>query len=407
MKKFLHSLLFISIALGTLTACDKDSDLVPEASQTIVTPVEKLVVAYMMAENNLSGAANSDLNEMGLAAEDIPANSRLVVFIDDYSKPRIYEYHNGERRILQTFSQDFCSTDSARVEHILRSILGRFPAKECGLILWSHGSNWVPYKPAGRAAAGPHRSIGIDNGTDTSPAVYGELNIITLKNILTNLRRAWEFIYFDACYMQGIETAYELKDVAACLLGSPAEMPGSGAPYDKLVPELFKSPIRPETLLGCVYDHYKLGCGVMLSAIKTDELEALAAATAPHIARIFAGKTEANISGVQPYSAYCLSNHWRPECFDMNSFMFKHLSPEDYATWLEAFDRAVPVRPHTNHWLSDLPRTELTPVLIDPLRYGGMSMFVPESRFDIRGGWNADFRHTAWYRDAGWPTTGW
>ncbi len=403
MKQALH--IYIGIILGVLilTACDKDSNLISEP-QVTATPVEKLVITYMMAENNLSSNATTDLEEMDQAATNIPADSRLVVFIDDNDNPRIYEYHDGKRHTLESFAQDFCSTDSARVENILRTILQRFPPKECGLILWSHGSNWIPYHSTPWINAPASRSIGQDYGTNARPSVYGELNIITLKHILANLQKHWEFIYFDACFMQGIETAYELKDAADYLMGSPAEMPGDGAPYDKLIPELFKRPVQPEALLDCVWQHYKQPYhGVLLSAIKSDELKALATATAPHIAQIFAEKKDADINGVQSYSS--LLTIRTPEFYDMNSFMFKHLTPEDYAAWVVHFERAVPVRKQAFSWTSDL--SNFSPILIDELHYGGMSMFVPQTHFDNRNSWNIDFQHTAWYRDAGWADTGW
>ena len=50
----------------------------------------------------------------------------------------------------------------------------------------------------------------------------------------------FDFMLFDACYMSGIECAYELKDKTDYLLGSPTEVLARGFPYEDFLPALFK-----------------------------------------------------------------------------------------------------------------------------------------------------------------------
>ena len=39
--------------------------------------------------------------------------------------------------------------------------------------------------------------------------------------------------------MQSVEVAYELRDCSEYFIGSPTEIPGPGAPYKAVVPEMF------------------------------------------------------------------------------------------------------------------------------------------------------------------------
>ena len=62
---------------------------------------DRTVLAYIAAENSLSYGAfhEQDIDEMLQAAGDIPANSRLLIYLDDTSNPRILsiEQQSGRR----------------------------------------------------------------------------------------------------------------------------------------------------------------------------------------------------------------------------------------------------------------------------------------------------------------------
>jgi hypothetical protein len=42
----------------------------------------------------------------------------------------------------------------------------------------------------------------------------------------------------------------------------------------------------------------------------------------------------------------------------------------------------------------------------DPEHYGGISMNIPNEKYDSKG-WNAQFRLTPWYSMTSWEQTGW
>ena len=66
------------------------------------------------------------------------------------------------------------------------------------------------------------------------------MNIEDLVTILSaDAVPHFDFVLFDACFMQSIEVAYALRNFTDYYIGSPTEIPGPGARYDVLVPALF------------------------------------------------------------------------------------------------------------------------------------------------------------------------
>lgn len=406
MKRFLlHLIIYISILVAH--SCSDDLS-VPTPTGLQPTYCDKVIITYIAGENNIHNFIEYDLQEMRQGTASIPANCRMITYVDDLEKPRIYEFGPNKNEVVYKYGKDHCSTDPTTLKNVLNHIQTLYPAKEYGLILWSHGSNWLPapqYTPAANANTPQTFSFGIDSGKNDGSNSGPSMNIIPLADALSQLAH-FEFIYFDACWMMGIETLYELKDYADFIMGSPAETPGYGAPYDKLMSAFFEQPVQPEKITDIVYEHYKKSSGILFSAVRSSELENLARATSTHIEQLFADRSTPSTAGVQAYCAHILQTAYYPEFFDMNGFMFKHLSVDDYNTWLQQFDKTIVARKATPQWMSDIRSVYFTPEIVDMLHYGGISMHVPHHKYNSYG-WNDAFRDFAWYRAAGWSTTGW
>ena len=90
------------------------------------------------------------------------------------------------------------------LKRVINDVTRLYPAKSYGLIVFSHGSGWLP----------PHtlvngsRSIIIDNDN--------EMEITDFAMALPD--HLFEFIIFEACNMAGIEVAYELRNKAAYIM---------------------------------------------------------------------------------------------------------------------------------------------------------------------------------------------
>ena len=291
-----YSRLIVLFFLALIVSACHDDDETPKTG-----PANRTVLVYMMAENSLSkyaeegGSLDSDIQEMIQGASSIPDNDHLIVFLDDADasqKPRIYEIKKATKKkeaqaeLVREYTEEVCSTDPAVLEEVLNYVKRNYPAKGYGLVMWSHGSGWLP---AGQKK--DSRSIGVDNENNTSSNTGIEMEISDLAEVIAGFGKL-DFLYFDACYMQGIEVAYELRGVTDYVIGCPAETPALGARYDKIIPPMFAPVADIKGIVNNNFNYYlsiyntntkndaeNYGC--LMSAIKCSELDALAEMTAP------------------------------------------------------------------------------------------------------------------------------
>lgn len=405
-----HFALYIIIlySIFSLTAC-RDRLVPPEedpaSSGEVLQPkaeAERTVIIYMAADNNLTEIVRGDTAEMIKGKGLIPENVNFVIYLDDNThKPALYELSakNGMKKLKES-DEEHCSTDGETMLKVLREIQHYFPARHYSITFWSHASGWVPKR----------NTFGVDvtPGTTTKEQ---EMEIPVLRDVLSQLPKL-DYIFFDACFMQCIEVAYELRHCADWMIGSPAEIPGPGAPYDKIMKALCEGDAKGieegyDNGYPGTYNGDSIYTGVLLSCIDLSELEPLAQATGRLITPFYMNQTQPSTYGFQPYC----NNWWRPHltkytyCFDMRTTMRRLLSEEDYTSWMEHFDRAVPIRTYSSRtWLTDYLCDN--PYIEDTTCYGGVSMFMPMKEYEPYG-WNGEFQKTSWYAATGWQETGW
>lgn len=369
------------------------------------TAVRTLVI-YMMAENKLAGFAASDIDEVKIGAVSVPSDCRLFVFIDDRSKPRLLQYYNdngvGCERVLHSFADDFCSSDTASLGRVLDYLLDDYPTCALDLVLWSHGDGWLP----DYARSAPMRAIGVDNGNNSySDLTLGSIEIDELAASLSGLPQKVDRLMFDACYMQCVEVCYALRGAAEWIIASPAEIPGDGAPYETVVAAFFAS-----DGVTAVLDAYKAGydgepMGVVLSAVYAPAMQELADAAYPNVLTYFNAGKKRDYSPIFAYlpggarGLYGLL----PCFYDANAVMKRYLGTAEYAAWKGVLDAAVPCTVTTGSWYSAYLGRVLP---VDTSVCCGISMYMPQSasRNELL---NVDFAGTAWYSAAGWREAGW
>lgn len=399
-----HFALYIIIlySIFSLTAC-RDRLVPPEEDPTppeeVLQPkaeAERTVIIYMAADNNLTEIVRGDTAEMIKGKGLIPENVNFVIYLDDNThKPALYELSakNGMKKLKES-DEEHCSTDGETMLKVLREIQHYFPARHYGITFWSHASGWVPRR----------NTFGVDE-TPGPTAKEPEMEIPVLRDVLAQLPK-FDYILFDACFMQSVEVAYELRHQADWMIGSPAEIPGPGAPYDKIMGALCLGNAK-----GIVegydsgypgrYDEYYY-TGTLLSCIYLPEIEPLAQATGHYLLPFYQDRALPSVEGFQ---AYCTKLSMFTHCYDMRTTMCRLLSEEDYLVWMALFDKAVPL-----HTLSSTRTWNAvycsTPRVKDPACYGGVSMFVPMEEYEFYG-WNKEFQKTSWYAATGWQQTGW
>jgi len=376
--------------------------------------VERTVIVYMAGDNSLSDAIRGDTAEMVKSKGLIPEDVNYIIYMDDQPhKPAIYELSaKGGMQLWKQYAKELCSTDADVMLEALQQIERNFPARHYGITLWSHASGWAPERNNVR-----RKTFGKDEDRGTTSSVKFEMEIPVLREVLAKLPK-FDYIFFDACFMQCIEVAYELRDVTNYMIGSPAEIPGPGAPYDKIMEALCKGDAQgivqsyasgyPGTYNGYYYP------GVLLSCIDCTKLETLAEETGRLLTPFYMGRTQKDLNdyNFQFFSDYFLfdKSSKYPIYLDMCTTMCRLLSPENsenYTAWREVFNEAVPLQTlsSTKIWYANFCSVSNSEVQ-DPDCYGGVSMFLPLNDYDGYG-WNEDFQKTSWYKAPGWAQTGW
>lgn len=415
-----------------LTSCsDEESFSIPKYDT-----YRRSVIVYMAAQNSLgsTGASRLDSAEIVRGASKLTdSHDNVFLFIDDMEKPRLYRicrYRNNTfyPKVL-TWSTDLCSSDPATLCNLLKYVSTNYPSQSYGLVMWSHADGWLIADNTQNTLDNTNRSFGLDvgpggdpqNDTDSTGKIGASMNISDMADAITRSGVHLDYIFFDACLMQCVEVAYELRNVADYIVASATSTSAYGAFYESLIPNaLFAYPATDENVSLISQQYYydavenpdlksKYGkVGNAISTIKTKYLEQLAQATAQYISPLFADKITPSLDDIQTYMNSRIFN--APNYYDMGSAAYKLLSEEDYQNWLSIARKCV-----IDHHASDsfiigyINNMPVETTLFDPDHALCVSMFLPQKKYNgyPYNPFNTQFRKTSWYRAAGWEVTGW
>ena len=380
-----------ALFLLLLTGCKEEEKLQPEPVRKDMT-----VVVYIAAENSLSRFYHSDLAEMESVADQIPLDCNFLVYVDSSTLPAIYLLNAQQGKVTYRTLNEEDSCTPATFGKNIWDIVQEFPAEHYGLVMWSHGSGWIPpAKAPGKIA----KTIGVDNNMNNETNYGSELEIPDMRKELEEIGVHWDYILFDACFMQCVETAYELRSLTDYIIASPAEIPVLGAPYDKIMDCLTEKDTEWATHLAeKYYEDYKDNAGLVISTVKTSELDSLLQVTKRAFPDFYDKAAGFSSEGIQPYCAYSMSSVWKPEYFDMGSAMHQMLPPGDYEEWRAQMERTVITRLSTPRWGSVFSNY-FSPTIVDEAHNALMSIFIPYPKYDANTKYNTAVRETLWYKD--------
>lgn len=277
MKNLIFKILFLTIPVLIFTGCSGHGDD-PEPE------CPRAVLVYMVANNSLGTAHydSADLNEMAIAARQGDfGDSRLFVYHHARnSAPVLKEITTSGERTLITYDTSASSVSSARMSRVIDDFARIAPASRRGIILWSHGSGWI------ENGIEQPRATEASVKAGTAPLSFGDdggryMNVTTLATTLRG--KGFDYIYFDCCYMAGVEVVYELRDCADRIVASSTELPASGMPYDETLRHLLKADADLVGAARTTFDFYNSLSGqdrtCSISVIDTAGLDELAEAT--------------------------------------------------------------------------------------------------------------------------------
>ena len=433
MKHLLTPILLMLGAIAFCASCSSNSD---EGGDDKPKSYQRSVIFYLAAQNSLgaAGAARLDSAEIAAGASILTnSNDNAFLFLDDARKPRLYRMYKYKGRTfcdkIIAWPDDACSTDPATLKYVLSMVALKYPSQSYGLVMWSHGDGWLTASNTQNTLKSKPYSFGIDvgpagdmqNDTDANGVTGPMMNISDMARAISQSGIKMDYIFFDACLMQNIEVAYELKDVTKYVIGSAISTSAYGGYYVSLIPKaLYAYPANDAnvSLIASQYYYdaaenpnlkkYYGSNGSVISVIKTEALDQLATTTGSLISKHLAGKKTPALNNVQ---AYCSSAYFdSPDFFDMGSVMHQMLTEEEYKEWRAIADKVV-----IHHQASDkfiISGSAFSPLygqIIDPDHNLGVTMYVPRTKFSKPpySPFNKQFQSTRWYKDANWASTGW
>lgn len=415
MIKSLH-IRFLALALAVFAgalSCSK----VEAPDQPIIDEKDKTILIYMAANNDLfTDAAN---NIKRIITGYIPKDDNLLIYsipidLDNYSikdtlpvlvKVGLDKDNNVALDTVYRFPYQNSATRTAlsRVLNITKSM---FPAKEYGLVMWSHGTGWLPplytmqntvSSSAVSSSFGSQASFqkeveklrkyrqrlyeGITPRKHTWPSPPGgvdpyahmvksfghesntEMSIFDLKDAIPE-GMFFDFIAFDACLMGGIEVLYELRDNCNYMIFSPAEILTDSFDYSKVVKDFFDKDYAQATY--DIYDYYNKQTGlyhsVTISLFKTAGVEPLANKAKEIFDAHRAAIQTLDLDLIQPYFRFNM--HW---FWDLNDFI-KNLATASESAEFESLLNSICICKYTTGQMIDLE--------IDPARFSGISCYI-------------------------------
>ena len=325
LKKYKTSLLLVVLLMFIFVGCkDNKEDSEPQNLRTFLV--------YMAADNSLSSDSYKNIESIIAGAKGHLANGKLLVYQDARNEyPQLIEiYQQGgevKSKVVKTYEEQNSALPSV-LSLVIQDAFGMYQAESRGLMLWSHGTSWLPEDKTLWT-----RSFGQDGTT--------EMDMDELKAALPD--SFFDFIIFDACLMSSVEVCYQLKDKTKYIVASPVEIFTEGFPYRMIIKDLFSDRSVEQALTAVCqtyYDYYidqpycdrGNTCSYLasISLVKTSGLEDLAL----FCNRIVKNQTINKIQNMDVDGIQVMYHHyfWEDEMlFDFKDY-FDQLTTEDQKT---------------------------------------------------------------------------
>lgn len=414
------------LALPSFYGCQSEEDAVMPAPRE-----GKIVLHYMAAQNSLGAKtpsefsyASDDLSEIQAGCRYLAPGDTLVVLVDDEDAPRIYAYYRNctTPLTLYTFPTDINTSDPQSLLFFLNWAKQNFENPIYGLGVGTHANGWIPSTNTNYYSASKF-SLGIDTGAggdmesnrDSTGQTGAQMEIRDFAQALTESNIHPHYIFFDACLMQNIETAYELRQVTDYIVASPMSISAYGANYTHLLQHgLFSDNVTDiaQTYFNDVNDPEQQikysDFGLIISVVKTAELENLAACTKEIVVPHFMNRQTFHLNNVLHYYYYNSFYYYSiPHYFDALNAMQAILPTDELNRWKQQLQRTVCYKQASTQFLLGPYSSDYEDV--DTASCGAISMFIPQTEYTRheKYDFNQQFRKTAWYKAAGWDETGW
>jgi hypothetical protein len=336
-------------------------------------------MVYLAGDNNLDGAAVTDLEEMKKVGSTPEVD--VVAQVDrsggGHATNRYHLKKGGTLHADAVEGLGETNTgDPDVLESFIRWAMKNYPAKRYLLTLWNHGSGWDDediYRAARRdmglgirrrdqilapSSNGPERTVSVRRvrtvGTkplrralfsttiaaaiapgahpraiafdDTSKDFLDNIEMKKVLQVITkDLGRKVDILGMDACLMSMAEVGYQIRDSVDVTVGSEEVEPGDGWPYDMILKELTARPeMTPKELASLIVEKYLASYGadsdVTQSACDLSKCDELAGAMDRLAKALIPGFSNANVRGAIFESRDQVQNYDVEDYVDLYNF---------------------------------------------------------------------------------------
>lgn len=381
----IFKIFYVSVILASFPGCCEKPIPSPE--------IERSILIYMAANNTLSTYSFENI-EMIKSGGFIPANGNLLIYHDAPGTPPrlIRMVRKGDEvieELIEVYSENEHATDLAVLTRTLIRMQERFPAKEYGLILWSHATGWVPPRtfsspipslsgvfslPLGyRIEDLPSvKTFGEDRRPGTSEYDEG-VDVHQLAAAIAAGAEHLSFILFDCCLMGGVESLYALRNVTDYVVASPAEILGAGFPYHLIIQPLFLPKADLEGVCNAFYNYYNdhpssSHRSATIALYRTDAVLELAEVTRAVFDAHREEISQFSTTGIQRYAN---TNVY----YDLDEFVLQLSKNQqgEYQLFKSTLDKVVIYKRNTDTFFSLVTSAAYIPIH----HYGGISTYIP------------------------------
>ena len=249
--EILKKTFIFTISAFLFLSCGKDGgDLSIGILDVKPEEVKNTVLIYAVNNSSLSYYFNEDASEMLKAASKVDLTKNRILLYKTIADNKCGLYTVDAKTdgsdpfftLVKQYDRDVTSTHPDRIKEVIDHSLSLYPNSSYDLVFWGHGMSWRPYftdhkidVPMDYAYGGEY--TGGKNPNGTLKTDWTEIN--DLAAAVPDHK--FETVWFDCCYMSGIEVMYEFKDKCNTFVAYPSEVWDRGLPYDLVLPYLLDS----------------------------------------------------------------------------------------------------------------------------------------------------------------------
>lgn len=367
MVRIIYMLMFTMLYPLIVISCKDDSD-----ESNAVTDV---LLVYLASDNSLSSEGRAKLEAIASGMKNDPAH-RIIVYLDSKdAKPRLVEIAgNNLTKIIEEYKTENSADPSVFHRVILRT-KELYPHATLNLLVFSHASGWLPKG----TLLYPKSDVQLKSITtdDTS-----EMDLIDFASAIPD--NAFECITFEACFMAGIEVAYELKHKTNYILASSAEIlsPGFTPIYKDIIPLQFYGITGLKSFASKAFAYWNNQTGnersATFSVISTEHLDALA----NYIRENCDLTRQINVLELQNFDRY----YYRL-FFDFEDYYLQLVTENKQKELRILIDNTVLWKASTPSFLKDNNGFEIH-------SHSGMTVYIAQKQFPLL---NTAYKKLKWY----------